>query len=384
MTGSRLDLRLSSRSLNGNEIDMSIFRNPGLVFFSFFFGVALSAVGQGWSSPVGGTGFHRALPEAPGVQSNGLQDGPSQSGDQFAGAISGTVVDASGGEIAGARVTLENTSTKLQRNMTTNGSGFFSFDAAGAGVFKITISSPGFANWVSEGIVVHPGQSYDVPQIVLQIALAATDVDVFFSQHDIAEEQMKLEEKQRVLGIIPNFYVTYNWHAAPLSSGQKFRLAVRTSIDPVTFAGAAFAAGVEQSQNGYGGYGEGAKGYFARFGASYGDGFTGAFLGGAILPSILHQDPRYFYKGRGSIRSRALYAIATAVICKGDNGRWQPNYSNVLGNLISAGISNSYYPPANRGAQLTIDNTLIGTGLDAVGSLFQEFLIKKISRGVQP
>src|SRR5580698_1183712 len=96
------------------------------------------------------------------------------------------------------------------------------------------------------------------------------------------------------------------------------------------------------------GYGQGAQGYAKRFGASYTDGFVGTFLADAVLPSVLHQDPRYFYRGTGSIRSRALYAMASAVICKGDNGRWQPNYSNVLGNLAAAGISNAYYPASNR------------------------------------
>ena len=117
-------------------------------------------------------------------------------------------------------------------------------------------------------------------------------------------------------------------------------------------------------------------------GASYTDAFTSTLFGGAILPSLLHQDPRYFYKGTGSITARALYAIATVVICRGDNGRWQPNYSNVLGNLASASLSNAYYPAGNRGAGLTIDNWLIGTGSGAIGALFQEFLVKKISRGV--
>jgi hypothetical protein len=144
----------------------------------------------------------------------------------------------------------------------------------------------------------------------------------------------------------------------------------------------AFSAGLEQSEDEFAGYGQGAKGYFTRMAALYGDGFTSAFLGGAILPSILHQDPRYFYKGRGSVRSRALYAMATVVICKGDNGKWQPNYSNVLGNLASAGISNTYYPAANRGAGLVVENWLIGTGSGAIGNLFQEFLVKRISRGV--
>jgi hypothetical protein len=110
---------------------------------------------------------------------------------------------------------------------------------------------------------------------------------------------------------------------------------------------------------------------------------VGTLLTDAVLPSLLHQDPRYFYKGTGSIRSRALYAIANVVICKGDNGHWQPNYSNVLGNLAAAGISNLYYPASNRnGAGLTIQNSLIGTAAGAIGSLFQEFLVKKISRGV--
>jgi hypothetical protein len=209
-----------------------------------------------------------------------------------------------------------------------------------------------------------------------------TDVEVTLTQHDIAEDQMTAQEKQRVLGVIPNFWVSYVWNAAPLSSGQKFRLAFRDVIDPVSFLGAAFSAGLEQSENEFAGYGQGAKGYFTRMAALYGDGFTSAFLGGAILPSILHQDPRYFYKGKGSIRSRALYAMSAVVICKGDNGKWQPNYSNVLGNLGSAGISNAYYPAANRGGELVVENWLIGTGSGAIGNLFQEFLIRKISRGV--
>jgi hypothetical protein len=157
------------------------------------------------------------------------------------------------------------------------------------------------------------------------------------------------------------------------------------SLDPITFASAAATAGFEQSQNEFSGYGQGAKGFAKRFGASYGDGFNSMMIGDAILPSLLHQDPRYLYKGTGSIRSRALYAIASVVICKGDNGHWQPNYSNVFGNLAAAGISNLYYPSTNRdGAQLTIDNSLLATASGALGSLLEEFLIRKISVGAQP
>lgn len=208
-----------------------------------------------------------------------------------------------------------------------------------------------------------------------------TDVNVVLSRHDLAEEQLKVQEKQRILGVFPNFYVSYVWNAVPLTPKQKFKLALRNSIDPATIVLAAGAAGIEQWQDGFSGYGQGSKGYFKRFGASYADGVIGTMIGGAILPSILHQDPRYFYKGTGSIRSRALYAISTVVICKGDNGHWQPNYSSVLGNLATAGISNIYYPSSNRnGAGVTIDNSLIGTATGAIDALLQEFVLRKISK----
>ncbi|MHB1744235.1 MAG: carboxypeptidase-like regulatory domain-containing protein, partial [Acidobacteriaceae bacterium] len=99
-------------------------------------------------------------------------------------------------------------------------------------------------------------------------------------------------------------------------------------------------------------------------------------------PSVLHQDPRYFYKGVGSIRSRALYALSTVFICRGDNGRWQPNYSNVLGTFAAGGISNAYYPANDRGFQLTMENSLIGLAAGGGTALLQEFLIRKFSRGV--
>ena len=224
-----------------------------------------------------------------------------------------------------------------------------------------------------------------MPQIALEIASVNTSVDAVFSPYDMAEEEIKVEEKQRVLGVVPNFYVVYNWHAAPLSPGQKFRLALHAEVDPFTFIGSGIVAGIEQAANSFPGYGQGGAGFGKRYAASYADGFTGTLIGGAILPSLLHQDPRYFYKGTGSIASRALYAISTVVICRGDNGKWQPNYSSVLGDLASAGISNAYYPASNRhGAGVVIDNSLIGTASGAVGSLLQEFFLRRIMLNSAP
>jgi hypothetical protein len=326
------------------------------------------------------------LPDAPGLPATNQQAAnQTATGQKSAGSISGSLLDPNGAQIEGALVTLEITDSKIQRTTTTDSAGFFIFTAVDSGTFKLKIVSPGFAPWISSAIVLLPGQTYEMPAVTLQIASAVTDVDVTFTHHDIANEQIALEEKQRVLGVIPNFYVSYTWNAASLTSGQKFRLAARSSIDPVTIGISAIIAGAEQADDAFEGYGQGAQGYAKRFGASYGDAVIGTFIGGAILPSIFHQDPRYFYKGTGTITSRALYAISTVVICKGDNGKWEPNYSNVLGNLAAAGISNIYYPASERnGAGLTIGNALIGTAGGAIGSLFQEFLIKKISRGIPP
>jgi hypothetical protein len=320
-------------------------------------------------------------PDAPGAQAADLPAADGQSG----GGISGTVLDARGAEVTGARVTLEINGSRTPRTMATDGAGFFQFNAVEPGTFKLTVSSPGFASWVMTDLVLLPGQRYEMPPITLKVAPTTTNIEVVLSPHDLAEEQIQAAEKQRVLGVIPNFYVSYVRNAAPLSSGQKFQLALRSTIDPVSIAITGVTAGIEQWQNDFSGYGQGAQGYAKRFGASYADAFIGTMLGGAILPSILHQDPRYFYKGTGSIPSRALYAIGSVVICKGDNGHWQPNYSYVFGNLAAAGISNLYYPSTDRdGAGVTIENSLIGTASSAVSALLQEFLIKKISRHVQP
>jgi Carboxypeptidase regulatory-like domain len=300
------------------------------------------------------------------------------------GSISGTVTDVDGAEIAGARITLERNDSTTEHTLTADGTGSFSFVSVDPGTMKVVIQSAGFETWIGNGLVLHSGEAYELPHIVLKAATDA-ELEVVFSRQDLAEEQMRAQEKQRVLGVIPNFYVSYDKNVVPLTTSQKYRLAMRMSLDPIAFASSAASAGFEQSLNEFSGYGQGVKGYAKRFGASYGDGFTSTLIGDAVLPSVLHQDPRYLYKGVGSIGSRTLYAIASVVICKGDNGHWQPNYSNVFGNLAAAGISNIYYPSTNRrGAQLTIDNSLLVTASGAIGALFEEFLIRKISVGVQP
>jgi hypothetical protein len=298
------------------------------------------------------------------------------------GSISGTVVDQSGAVLTGARVTLTGEAQSPNKEVLSGDNGQFSFANVAPGAFQLTITSAGFATQTSSGIL-GPGEVHLVPQIALAVAANVTDVQVALSRTEVAQEQVKDEEKQRVFGVIPNFYVTYDPHPLSLTAKQKFELAWKTTVDPVTFAIVGGIAGVQQAQNTFSGYGQGAQGYGKRFGAAYADVAAGTFIGSAILPSLLKQDPRYFYKGTGSKRSRILYAIANSVICKGDNGHWQPNYSNIIGNLAAGGISNLYYPAQNRnGAALTFENAAIGIGATAAANLVEEFLMRKLTPNI--
>jgi Carboxypeptidase regulatory-like domain len=346
--------------------------------------IILAFLTLGWTSSC----FGQTPPPTPAhsVQTTSEERGIASASDQpggaaFSGTISGTVVDQTGAIVAGAKVRLtraaENQSS--DQEVQSDGNGQFSFARVAPGPFQLTITSEGFATQTFSGIL-RSAETLVVPQIVLAVAADVTEVKVGVPQEEVAEEQIKVQEQQRVLGVLPNFYVSYIPDAAPLTAKQKFKLSWKTVADPVTILFVAGAAGVEQAQNHFAGYGQGAEGYGKRFGAGYADVVSGTVIGAALLPSLLKQDPRYFYKGSGSVSSRLLYAIANSVICKGDNRRWQPNYSNILGNLAAGGLSNLYYPPQDRnGAGLTFENAGIGIGATAVANLFEEFLSRKLT-----
>jgi hypothetical protein len=318
-----------------------------------------------------------------GVAQAQQTDSPGQNQSHSLGSISGRVVDQTGTFVVSAHVKLVRDGHSGLQEMMSDGEGHFTFKGIPAGSFQLTVIAPGFAPQQAVGELT-VGEALELPPLLLAIAAATTEVQVRVTNYELAEEQIKVEETQRVLGVIPNFYVAYQQDALPLSPKQKFELAWKTNVDPVTFAASGGFAGVQQAENGFSGYGQGAHGYAKRFGASYGDTVIGTMIGGYILPSLLKQDPRYFYKGTGSTGSRILYALANAVICKGDNGRWQPAYSGILGSLAAGGISNLYYPASSRnGAWLTFENTFIGTGGSAVANLFQEFLVRKLTPHAQ-
>lgn len=323
-----------------------------------------------------------ATPLVAKAQDSALPDAPSaysQAAPQRPGTISGTITDADGDAIAGASITLSGDALPSPRTIFADREGYFSFLRVPAGNLKLTIISDGFAT-VSQVIALQSAEDLETPDIMLPVATADTDVEVSLTRHDAAEMDMQAEETQRLGGLIPNFYVSYNWHAPPLSAAQKFRMSFRSIIDPANFVIAGIMAGVEQSTNAYSGYGQGAQGFGKRYGASLADGAVGSLLGGAVFPALLHQDPRYFYKGTGSKPSRFFYAIGAAFVCRGDNGKWQPNYSSVLADVATGTISNTYYPASDQSSATNIVEVgLLNAVGESVNNLLEEFVFKHIT-----
>jgi Carboxypeptidase regulatory-like domain len=306
--------------------------------------------------------------------------GGKQHAEHQEGSISGKVVDQSGVDIAGAVVKLTREGQSSGLEVTTDEDGLFAFTNVAPGSFQLTISSPDLASQEFDG-TLESGEAYVTPVIMLVISTQVTEVHVEgLTPEELADVQIKEEEKQRVFGVIPNFYVSYEPNAAPLTAKHKFALAWKSASDPVTLVGVGVLAGIGQAADRWGGYGQGAQGYAKRYGASYANVFAATFIGGAVMPSVLKQDPRYFYKGSGSKRSRILYAVASSVKCKGDNGHWQPNYSNIIGSFAGAGLQ-ALYLPANdrRGSGFVISSALIRLGETSLAGVLQEFVFSKVT-----
>jgi len=301
--------------------------------------------------------------------------------DSHFGGISGTVLDVNGDLVPGALVTLQCPSPCENQTEASDDSAAFNFRDLKMGVpYQVRISVNGFEEWTAPVVVLTPEHSFFfMTDIKLKIVDPTTSITVYASTDQIAVEQVHLEEQQRVFGFIPNFYVVYDaQNAAPLTTKLKFQLAMRVSADPITVAGVAFMAGVRQAAQSPD-YVMGAKGYGQRFGAEAADGLSDILIGGAILPSILHQDPRYFYQGTGTTRSRVGHALASPFICRGDNGRWQPNYSSVGGDLASSALLNTYYPQSNRGVGIVFGQFAVNTAEREMSALAQEFLLLKLT-----
>jgi hypothetical protein len=367
--------RRSERCSREVSCDLGLFFKLSWVLLVF----AVASSGYSQQSPASVPS--KGLPAAPDASL--LEENARAISEQADSAsISGLVVDANGGIIPGASATLTSARDLEERTVLSDSSGNFLFSGLRAGKFKLTITSPGMEPYVFPEIVLYLGERRQLPQISMAIASTTSEVKVVVTRAEVAQEQVRAAEHQRVLGILPNFYSSYIWDAEPLNARQKFRLAFRSISDPIEFVGTGVIAGAEQATNTFSGYGQGAEGYAKRYGAAYADDALGKVIGSAILPSFIHQDPRYFYKGSGSARSRAVYAMSRALVTRGDDGRTEPNYSRLVGSFAAGGLANLYYPRADRGVGLTLAGGLVNTAGHAIDNLIREFLLRSLTPNV--
>jgi Carboxypeptidase regulatory-like domain len=324
-----------------------------------------------------GTSFADALPQRDDPMQNDDTNGDAQE----TASISGTVLDGNGTAISGAQVTLTDTAALEQQTQISGADGEFAFTKVPTGTYFVSVQAKGFLSYTSAKFTVATRQVYVIPEIQLAIAPVKTVV-VVRPTEVIAQMQIKAQEKQRALGVFPNFYTSYVWNAAPLNTKQKFSLSAREIFDPVSLLGVAATAGIEQANNSFAGYGQGAAGYGKRFAAALGDNVIGSLLSQAVFASVFHQDPRYFYQGSGSVKSRLIHALSWPVIARADNGSPVPSYSSWVGDLAAEAISNLYYPRANRGVSLVFTNFGIDLARRAGEALVQEFILKHLTTNV--
>jgi hypothetical protein len=294
------------------------------------------------------------------------------------GTIIGTVLDVNGGMVPNAGVVLQGLAPNDQRRLVAQDNGFFEIRGVTPGIaYRILVRAPSLAEWSSSDIVLQPGQFFILTGIQLRISTLQISVNAV-TPEQVAVEQVKAAEQQRILGFVPNFYVSYDRNPVPLPAKLKFQLALRALVDPVTMAGFVLNAGIYQMSD-YPGYQQGAKGYGQRLGATFAGGYTNVLVGDALLPSLLHQDPRYFYQGTGTAKSRLMHALSSPFITKGDDGRREINFSNIGGDLASGAIANAYYPSRDRGAGLVVSSALIGAGGRMANAMVQEFVLHKLT-----
>jgi len=322
-----------------------------------------------------------SLPDVPLAKTDPENSAHEISLAEGSASVAGSVLDISGAAVPGAEVSLSHQDGTELHTMVSGADGEFNFTRIPPGPYLVVVNAKGFASFVSEEFTVAVQQAYEVPIVSLRVATAS--IEVMVRPIDlIAAEQIRAAEKQRLMGVIPNFYTSYIYDAAPLTWKQKFSLATRGTFDPVAMIGVGFAAAIEQANNSFPGYGQGAAGYSKRYAAKFVDGRSSDFLTHAVFPALFHQDPRYYYQGSGTVKSRLAHAVSSAFVTRSDGGRTVPNYSYLLGNMCAGALSNLYYPPGNRGAHLVFTNTAIGLAGRLGTNLLREFVTKRLTSNV--
>jgi len=292
--------------------------------------------------------------------------------------LSGRVTDVQAYLIPDTTISIDGDTPTDHQVTVSDDQALFNFQGLRPGVsYRMSIHANGFTDWTSAPILLTPGQHLEMEDVKLTVGEVMTTVSAV-SAEKVALQQVQNEEQQRVFGFIPNFYVSYDPRFVPLTPKLKFQLAFRSATDSVTLGSAVFLGAINQGAD-TPSYVQGSKGFGQRVGAVYATAAANIMIGGAVLPTLLHQDPRYFYQGTGTNRSRALHALSSPFVAKGDNGRWQPNYSSLGGDFATGALVNVYYPPADRGVGLVFSSVLISTGGRMVNAVVQEFLLRKFT-----
>ena len=238
----------------------------------------VTATTKAIGSEVGEARFAQSVPSGSALQSQA---------PEASGSVLGTVQDADGAGVPSAQITLANIASSQQYTLVSGGVGEFAFSNLPPATYLITVKANGFEPYTSAQFTISSGQAYELPNIQLRIATKRQAV-VVRPTEVIAQMQVKAQEKQRLLGVLPNFYTSYVWSAAPLNTKQKFSLSAHAVFDPGTLFGVAVGAGIEQATNSFPGYGQGAAGYGKRFAAGLGDVVIGSFFSQAVFPSVFH------------------------------------------------------------------------------------------------
>lgn len=289
--------------------------------------------------------------------------------------IRGVVIDHDGAFIPNAIVLVEDTAgLTVASTLTTDDGSFHLLGLRPTGPYTVHVAAEGFASWASASFSVTRGQHLDLPGIVLGVSSVVTSVSAI-TVSELATEQVEHEESQRIVAIIPNFWVAYDHNTVPMQASLKLKLAARAELDPVTFAGAGILAALNQAGR-TPAYQLGAKGYAQRYGAADAGGASDTFLANGVFAALFHQDPRYFYSGMGSKRKRILYAIESGILCRGDNGNRQFNFAAFAGDLSAAALTNAYYPPQDRGAHLLLPVVGLQFAGRVGNDLVEEFLLR--------
>lgn len=319
---------------------------------------------------------HGPLPEAPGAVL-------LQAAVRGTASVAGAVVDSTGAAIPTAKIVLNTENGAVAATVPVDEHGVFVLRELVPGQYRITVEAAGFQTLVAPSFTLKVGQTLEAGALELAIAGNRSDVEVNVTEHSLAAEQIKEAMHQRTLGVLPNYYSSYIWNAAPLDAGQKMKLGLYSTLDPASFLTAGITAGIEQARNTYPGYGQGAEGYGKRYGSALAGHIVATMIGRAILPSVFHQDPRYFYLGPGSsFGTRFGYALSRAVVARGDNGHWQPAYASVLGGFASGAVAYGYHPATDRGPYLIARNGVVNIGARAVTNLIREFVLRSVSTNV--